>query len=150
MGLGKRIQYFRKQAGLTQKQLAEYLQIAPGTMQQYELEKREPKSERVQQIASRLGISVNDLYGIEEDKSDSDFKKACEWLTDAKVNIDAPNENDALQQYYLYSEDEGNLTISCKLDKIDIIRLVESCLNEADEIRDDIAIKLIQRALRSE
>lgn len=63
MEVGKRIQQFRKQAGLTQKQLAERVGVVTGTIQQYELGKREPRFEQLSKIAEALDIAEADLYG---------------------------------------------------------------------------------------
>ena len=49
MTLGKRIQLARKAKGFTQKQLAEAINAATGTIQQYELDKRQPRMEKYQQ-----------------------------------------------------------------------------------------------------
>lgn len=43
MALGKKIQFLRNKKHWSQKELAEKLEIATGTLQQYELDKREPK-----------------------------------------------------------------------------------------------------------
>lgn len=63
MDIGKRIQRARKQAGLTQKQLAEQVGIATGTLQQYELGKREPRFEQLTKIANVLNTDEADFYG---------------------------------------------------------------------------------------
>ena len=56
--VGKRIQLARKAQGLTQKQLAEKLGLSTGTIQQYELGKRQPRFENVVKIAEALNTSV--------------------------------------------------------------------------------------------
>lgn len=102
-------------------------------------------------IAGFFHVSINWLYGIEEpDATESEFRKACQWLEDAEISIDAPDQDDGLQQYYLHFENDGILEISCKMDKTDIIHLVNECVNDANKTRDDIAIKYIKRALRSQ
>lgn len=64
MGIGENIKKYRKQAGLTQKQLAEMIGVAPGTIQQYELGKREPRFEQISKISSALGLREEyELYG---------------------------------------------------------------------------------------
>lgn len=66
MTLGKRIQEARKNRGITQKQLAEILGTATGTVQQYELDKRQPRMTQLQKIAAALNISVAELLGHEK------------------------------------------------------------------------------------
>lgn len=61
MTTGELIQVKRKEKGYTQKQLAEKCGVATGTIQQYELNKREPRQEQLRKIAEALNISLNDL-----------------------------------------------------------------------------------------
>ena len=56
-----RIQKYRKMRGLTQKELAEKCGLATGTIQQYELGKRNPKIEQLQKISSALGVPLEYL-----------------------------------------------------------------------------------------
>lgn len=62
MSFGKRIQTARKAKGLTQNQLAQLVGVATGTIQQYELDKREPKIETFQKIAEALGVSLSYFF----------------------------------------------------------------------------------------
>lgn len=62
MDLGNNIKKYRKEAGLTQKELAEILDVAVGTIQQYELNKRQPRLEMINRIAGALGIGIRRLY----------------------------------------------------------------------------------------
>lgn len=61
MTIGQRIKEARKNAGLTQRELAEKSGSATGTIQQYELGKRQPRIEPLQRIASALGVPVQQL-----------------------------------------------------------------------------------------
>lgn len=61
MTIGQRIKEARKNAGLTQRELAEKSGTATGTIQQYEREVRQPRLEQLQAIAAALGVSVNQL-----------------------------------------------------------------------------------------
>lgn len=61
MTIGKRISATRKQARLTQVQLAEKCGVATITIQQYELDKRQPRLEQLSKIAAALGVTVSDL-----------------------------------------------------------------------------------------
>lgn len=61
MTVGKIIQKIRKEKGYTQKQLAEKCGVATGTIQQYELNKREPRQEQLCKIAKALDVSIDYL-----------------------------------------------------------------------------------------
>ncbi len=54
MTIGERIKAARKAANMTQKKLAELAGTATGTIQQYELGKRQPRIEQLQKIATAL------------------------------------------------------------------------------------------------
>ena len=58
MTVGEKIRKFRKEQGLTQKQLAESSGISSVTVQQYETEKRIPKHENLQKISNSLNINI--------------------------------------------------------------------------------------------
>lgn len=62
MTIGTNIKLFRKERGLTQKQLADMLGVAPNTITQYELGVSQPKIEQLQKIAEALHISVLSLF----------------------------------------------------------------------------------------
>ena len=61
MTIGDRIKTARSNAGLTQRALAEKSGIATGTVQQYELGKRQPRIEQLQKIADALEVDINYL-----------------------------------------------------------------------------------------
>lgn len=61
MTIGESIKKYRKLAGLTQKELASKCEFATGTIQQYELGKRQPRLEQLEIIASALEMRVGDL-----------------------------------------------------------------------------------------
>lgn len=67
MTLGKRIQAARRNKRMTQKQLAESMGVVTGTIQQYELDKRQPRIDQIKKIAAALGVSVPYLIGYEEE-----------------------------------------------------------------------------------
>lgn len=72
MGIGEKIKDARKRKKLTQRELAERLGLATGTIQQYELNKREPKQEQVKRIAEALDIPWQSLY-FEDDEQYDEF-----------------------------------------------------------------------------
>lgn len=61
MALSENIKKYRKESGLTQRQLAKKCDLATGTIQQYELGKRKPKIEQVQKMSAALGVSISEL-----------------------------------------------------------------------------------------
>lgn len=61
MTIGEQIRKYRKAAKLTQRELAERAGTATGTIQQYELGKRQPRLEQLTEIARALNLSVQSL-----------------------------------------------------------------------------------------
>lgn len=80
MNIGKRIQYLRKEKGLTQKQLAEKSGTAIGTIRQYELNKRQPRIEHLKNIAFILDVELSDLVGNHEQFSELEENKKLSFL----------------------------------------------------------------------
>lgn len=68
MGVGENIKFFRKQKGLTQKELGEIIHMSPNSIQRYELGHRDPQNKTLEEIAKALGVSMADLLGIENHK----------------------------------------------------------------------------------
>lgn len=75
--IGSTIKKYRKNAKLTQKQLAEKLDKAESTVRMWELEKSTPSIDTINKIAEILNISVLELLQIakEKDAERSDYMK---------------------------------------------------------------------------
>ncbi|MFW2490950.1 helix-turn-helix domain-containing protein [Clostridium chromiireducens] len=61
MNIGNNIKLLRKNKGLTQKQLADMINVSVVTIQNYENGRREPNMETLQKISNSLGVKLNDL-----------------------------------------------------------------------------------------
>ncbi|MBS6194269.1 MAG: helix-turn-helix domain-containing protein [Clostridiales bacterium] len=145
MSIGENIQRYRKKLHMSQKELAEELGYSTGTIQQYELDKREPNFTKICDIASVLKVKPYMLYDdLEIDETEERFIKACGWLEDAGFELSVPNEDDFFQKYSINEFEHGTV---CKMDKVEIIDMVESCVEDANEIRDYAAIRYIRNAI---
>lgn len=148
MNFGNKLYELRRSHKLSQKELANKLGFAQASIGYWEKEQRTPSIEAVKSIADFFHVSVNELYGIEEpDTIEERFKKACEWLEDAGFELSSPDQDDFFQKYSIDDSEHGTI---CKMDKIDLIDLIESCVNDADKIRDEIAIRYIKKAILKE
>ena len=67
MTIGQRIRDARKNAGMTQTELAKKLNIPFQSISQWERDLRNPKFDTIQRIADALGIHPFDLMGIDEE-----------------------------------------------------------------------------------
>lgn len=70
--IGYRISELRKQAGMSQFQLAKVLDIAASTLGMYETGKREPSLKVMQRIADYFGVTTDYLLGRPEEKKEKD------------------------------------------------------------------------------
>lgn len=61
-----RIKMLRKEQGLTQKDIADFLGVTPKAVSFYELEQREPSNEMLQKLAKKFNVSVDYLLGGDE------------------------------------------------------------------------------------
>lgn len=71
-GIGIRITELRKQAGMSQFQLAKVLDIATSTLGMYETGKREPSLKVLNRIASYFDVSTDYLLGRPEKSGNID------------------------------------------------------------------------------
>ena len=66
--IGKRIKVQREEMGLSQKGLAERVDISPSAINQFEKGEKKPSSEVLARIASELGVSTDYLFGASNEK----------------------------------------------------------------------------------
>ena len=71
----------RERAGLSQKELAEKIGVAPNTFHGYESGKHDPKSNVLADIARVCGVSVDFLLGIEKENTPTPSKDDAGVLT---------------------------------------------------------------------
>ena len=63
--LGQRIRYYRKKAGISQKDLAAAVGLSPNAISYYEKDKREPNILILMKIAKTLDVTGDALLGLE-------------------------------------------------------------------------------------
>lgn len=88
MTIGENIKKYRKINNITQKDLAEKLNVTIRTIQNYESNNREPKIDTLKSIANILNISLNELLydkNIEEDIVINTNKKYYEKLSNQEL-----------------------------------------------------------------
>lgn len=85
-GIGIRITELRKQAGMSQFQLAKVLDVATSTLGMYETGKREPSLKVLNRIANYFNVSTDYLLGRPEKRNVDDEKIDYTALEDAIDN----------------------------------------------------------------
>ncbi|NFO12080.1 helix-turn-helix domain-containing protein [Clostridium botulinum] len=65
MTIGARIKTSRKNANMTQAELAELVDVSPSSIRMYETNKRNVSLEILKKISTALNVSINDLIGYD-------------------------------------------------------------------------------------
>ena len=68
MTFGEKLVYYRTKKNLSQKSLAEVLDITPTRLNYWEKDKREPDIAMIGKLAKILDVSANVLIGLKEDE----------------------------------------------------------------------------------
>ena len=101
---GEKIKEYRKICGFTQKEFANILGVATGTIQQYELNKRQPRLEDLDRIAEILHVNTWDLYDGYELNTEP-FKSLNDLLPDGyHIMYDTDNDDEA---HYVYPDSKS-------------------------------------------
>lgn len=82
---GSRLAEIRKAKGLTQTELGELIGASQRMVAYYEKETQRPPSEKLHLIAKALNISMDELLGIKETKSETSPKQAALWKRLRKI-----------------------------------------------------------------
>ena len=69
MNVGKNIAKFRKEKKLTQEELAKKINVSPKTISSYENNHNLPNIEILISLSQELGVSINEILGINEENS---------------------------------------------------------------------------------
>lgn len=70
---GKKVTFLRKEKGLTQKQLAEILNVSDKAVSRWESGKGYPEVTILPKLASALGVSVDELLSSDEDAKEENY-----------------------------------------------------------------------------
>ena len=97
--LGEKIKAYRESKKMTQKDIAEILEVEPGTISKYESGMIEPNIESIKRLAETFGITIDELLKNEV-RYNSLAKKDPEG---AKIALEL-NKQDAIKRYNYYKE----------------------------------------------
>lgn len=63
MDISQNIKKYRKEQGMTQRELANYLEVVPTTISAWELGRNKPLMDKVTLMANLFGVSTSDIVG---------------------------------------------------------------------------------------
>lgn len=132
MKVGERIREFRITKGWTQKELALNSGLAEITIRQYEKDKRTPKTKQLQEIASALDVSINELLGINPIQTLSNTTKFLNYLDSLGYEYIPTLNNDVIGD----GSDRGiyvkNKNITIPLTKDEFKKLEKDIINDVE------------------
>lgn len=82
--LGEKIKVYRESKKMTQKDIAEILEVEPGTISKYESGMIEPNIESIKRLAETFGITIDELLKNEDEKFDISKIDILECLKEQK------------------------------------------------------------------
>ena len=85
--IGERLRKLRKAKGMTQEQVAAYLNAAKSTVSQYENNVNEPDLKTLVKLADLFGVSVDHLFGREPADKAGRKEDKPEWPQLLKENL---------------------------------------------------------------
>lgn len=114
---GKKVTFLRKEKGLTQKQLAEILNVSDKAVSRWESGKGYPEVTILPKLASALGVSVDELLSSDEDAKEENYTQTVH----AKKHNDVPLEKPYWRSLTIFNKIGvvtailGIITIPCSL-----------------------------------
>lgn len=84
MNLGNKIRKYREENKMTQKDIAEILEVEPGTISKYESGILEPSIESIKRLADTFGVTIDELLKDDDEKFDIANVNVLEILKEQK------------------------------------------------------------------
>lgn len=137
--IGTKIRLFRNKKKWTQKELAEKANLATGTIQQYELGKRTPSIETLQNLARILDVSIDDIITASE--FSDEYEMICATLNSANLEIEPAGDNTGTGDfegdifYIFHSDDKGNPEEYEKIEYKHLAEIIHQVLKDAEANR---------------
>ena len=173
MNLGNKIRKYREENKMTQRDIAEILEVEPGTISKYESSILEPSIESIKRLADTFGVTIDELLKDDDEKFDIANVNVLEILKEQKeMNLKgnlyhntqiifAYNTNHIEgskltvdQTRYIFEtntilfEKETVASVDDILETVNHFKLVEYMLDIADEKLTEDIIKKFHRILK--
>ncbi|NQG98448.1 helix-turn-helix transcriptional regulator [Streptococcus suis] len=107
--IGQQIKNYRKQIGLTQKELAEKLGMGHTTVANYEKGFRSPKKDTLFDLADVFGVSIDDLF---PQRTTTAPNSLIEQISDKVVQLTEPNQKNVLRYSSELLDKQNTVTYS--------------------------------------
>lgn len=136
--LSDNIRTFRKQNGFSQAQLANKIGVSQTAVFYWENGTREPDVKTIIRISELLHVSLNELYGVEEDTTSHDFQEACDWLELAGFTVEQLNDYD---DYRILDTEEKE--VAC-FNVHDLINLCQEIVKQGEELKNSFIVEKLK------
>jgi len=136
--LSNNIRTFRKQNGFSQAQLADKIGVSQTAVFYWEKGTREPDVKTIMRISELLHVSLNDLYGVEEDTTAHDFQETCDWLELAGFSVEQLDEYD---NFRILDADEKEVG---SMNEYDLINLCQQIIEQGQELKDSFIVEKLR------
>lgn|GEM_PF-1613921 len=149
MNIEKQIKKLRKAQVMTQKQLAEKMELAEITIRQYESGKRDLTIKQLNKIASALDVTLSDIIGpnssILGQKEDYEYNVIRNTFNDIGFSIDS---NSKADNYYITPKSESsNHKEQVEISHSVLAETLQNVLFEADSKRNNYIRKRFEAEL---
>ena len=141
--ISRNITMHRKSCKLSQKELAEQLNTKPSTVSSWEQGASTPNAEMLFEICRIFKISMDEMYGIDEDQTERQFLRVVQYLEDAGFSIEQDEKDQEYDNFQICNE-SGTVDI---MQKQNLIDLVESVIKEGEEYKEHFIIDKLKRLL---
>lgn len=132
MAFSDKLKFFREAAKLSQKQLANKIEVDPSIISRYEKESgTQPRADMLLKLAYALGCTVDDLVGYKKDEID--FRLQGLQMLYGFTNKEIRNASG--QTFYVISY-EGLPSLTLAAEKLD--QLLDDCRKETDQAFSDL------------
>lgn len=131
----------RKNMGLSQKDLADRLGTKPSTVSSWEQSVSTPNAEMLFEICRIFNITVDEIYGVNEDETEYKLMKAIQHLEDAGFYIEQDEKDIERNEYQICHPDFGTVTV---MQQHDLINLVDKILQDSIEYQERYIIERIR------
>lgn len=129
-----RLKYYRKLKKMTQKELADQTGLSTGTIQQYELGKRNPKYETLCKIAEVLDLPVS--YFIDSSQIGVMVEDDGQKVKNSNIHLEKlfseadEQQQRALNRMLAYMEQLNNLGLEKALDQVELLTEIKKYKKE--------------------
>ncbi|WFD09970.1 helix-turn-helix domain-containing protein [Tepidibacter hydrothermalis] len=131
----------RKINGLSQKDLADIVGTKPSTVSSWEQSVSTPNAEMLFEICKIFKITVDEIYGVDEDETEYKFMKSIQYLEDAGFEVDQDDKDREYNEYQICHFDFGTITVMHQQDLID---LVDKIIKDGEDYKERYIIDRIK------